>query len=140
MRHLSLLLAACLFSGCYAAPGTPRTDLGTQTTEHTGHYDVVGREVENGRYVLRVEAVHPERAELIAANLVHMLRPLSPREVVVEIAPAEGRGGEARTITWTRPATSPRLRTPETAPAVPDVHGTSPADRQGARPTQADEP
>jgi hypothetical protein len=85
---------------------------------------VIERQGEDGRYRLKVEAADVENADLIARNLFHQLRPLSPSEIVVEIVPMEGRGGEPRTVTWTRPQGTPIPREPTT------THGTSGADRR----------
>jgi hypothetical protein len=128
MRRLfPLLPAAALLAGCYAAPGTPQTDIGASSTAETGHYRVVERQAQDGRYHLKVQAALPENADLIATKLVHQLRPLSPNEVVVEIGPLEGRTGEARTITWTRPQGTRVPREPGL------THGTAAADRQPDR-------
>jgi hypothetical protein len=123
-RLIPILFLAVPLAACYAAPGTQRSDIGSASTVQTGHYEVVERRVDDGRYHLKVRAAVPENAELIAANIRQQMRSLSAREVIIEVSPLEGREGETRTIAWTRPlGTTTMPRDPGT------TLGTGGADR-----------
>jgi hypothetical protein len=129
MPRLILILALAVPLGaCHAAPGTQQSDIGIASTAQTGHYEVVERRVDDGRYHLKVRAAIPENAELIAANIRQQMRSLSAREVIVEVSPLEGREGETRTIAWTRPQGTTMPRDPGT------THGTGGADRRPMAP------
>ena len=103
MRYVVLSLSL-LAGGCSMAPGMPLTDVTATNTEDTGHYVVVERRGEGGRYTLTVRADQPDRAERIAEKLVYQLLPYSPDEVVIEVR-GSGSDSEAapRRITWQRP-------------------------------------
>jgi hypothetical protein len=108
MRNWVLSLSL-LAGGCSMAPGMPLTDVTATNTEDTGHYVVVERRGEEGRYTLTVRADQPERAERIAEKLVYQLLSYSPDEVVIEVRGADGDGGAApRRITWRSPP-APRV-------------------------------
>jgi hypothetical protein len=73
------------------------------STENTGPYDVESRHVEDGKMLMRVRAVYPERAQAIADNLINQRLPESPRTVVVEVFPADGSDVAAARVVWQRP-------------------------------------
>jgi hypothetical protein len=103
MRNWVLSLSL-LAGGCSMAPGMPLTDVTATNTEDTGHYVVVERHGEGGRYTLTVRADQPGRAERIADKLVYQLLPYSPDEVVIEVHGTNSDSGAApRRITWRRP-------------------------------------
>jgi hypothetical protein len=128
MRYgiLVLLLAT---TACSAAPGAPVTDVTASTTDKTGPYEVVRRTAEGKRYVLQVDAMHPERAQIIADHLVTQLLAHSPDEIVVEVRPHASVTGETTRIRWQRGPDVPAAAVPQ--PGT----GTAAGDRIGNRPT-----
>jgi hypothetical protein len=73
--------------------------------------------------------MRPDRAQVIADQLVTQLLPYSPDEVVVEVRPHALVSGETRRIRWVR-------GTDVSAAAVPQpADGTAVPDRIGNRPT-----
>lgn len=108
------------------APGTPLTDVVATNTENTGPYDVVERRVEDGTRYLRVEADQPQRADLIAQNLIYQVLPYSPKAIVIDVSGREGtpRAGEKHTVKWVRGHHGP-------LPPRPTTPGTAPADHRG---------
>jgi len=127
MRY-ALCLVALLTSACSAAPGAPHTDITATSTDATGPYEVVQRTAQGKRYALRVDAMRPDRAQVIADQLVTQLLPYSPDEVVVEVRPHASVSGETRRIRWVRGADVPAAAAPQPA------DGTAAADRVGNRP------
>lgn len=128
MRYAVLLLSVAT-AACTAAPGAPLTDITAASTAETGPFAVVRRTVAGPRYELQVEALRPERAQLIVDHLVEQLLVYSPREIVVEVRPDESVSGETTRVRWVRPADVPASAVPQ-----PDT-GTAAGDRIGNRPT-----
>jgi hypothetical protein len=128
MRYAICVLFV-ITAACSGAPGAPMTDVTATTTETTGPYEVVQRNVDGKRYAFRVDAMRPERAQTIADQLVTQVLPYSPDEVMVEIRPHASASGETTTIRWVRGRDVP-------AGAVPQPSdGTASGDRIGNRPT-----
>ena len=116
-------------AACSAAPGAPMTDVTATTTETTGPYEVVQRNVDGKRYAFRVDAMRPERAQTIADQLVTQVLPYSPDEVMVEVRPHASASGETTTIRWVRGQDVPAAAVPQPS------DGTASGDRIGNRPT-----
>ena len=105
------------------------TDVTATTTETTGPYEVVQRNVDGKRYAFRVDAMRPERAQTIADQLVTQVLPYSPDEVMVEVRPHASASGETTTIRWARGRDVPAAAVPQPS------DGTASGDRIGNRPT-----
>jgi hypothetical protein len=128
MRYAICVLFV-ITAACSGAPGAPMTDVTATTTETTGPYEVVQRNVDGKRYAFRVDAMRPERAQTIADQLVTQVLPYSPDEVMVEIRPHASASGETTTIRWVRGRDVPAAAVPQPA------DGTASGDRIGNRPT-----
>jgi hypothetical protein len=128
MRYAICVLFV-ITAACSGAPGAPMTDVTATTTETTGPYEVVQRNVDGKRYAFRVDAMRPERAQTIADQLVTQVLPYSPDEVMVEIRPHASASGETTTIRWVRGRDVPAAAVPQPS------DGTASGDRIGNRPT-----
>jgi hypothetical protein len=129
MRYAICVLFV-ITAACSGAPGAPMTDVTATTTETTGPYEVVQRNVDGKRYAFRVDAMRPERAQTIADQLVTQVLPYSPDEVMVEIRPHASASGEITTIRWARGPDVPAAAVPRPS------DGTASGDRIGNRPTR----
>jgi hypothetical protein len=128
MRYAICVLFV-ITAACSGAPGAPMTDVTATTTETTGPYEVVQRNVDGKRYAFRVDAMRPERAQTIADQLVTQVLPYSPDEVMVEVRPHASASGETTTIRWVRGRDVPAAAVPQPS------DGTASGDRIGNRPT-----
>ena len=128
MRYAICVLFV-ITAACSGAPGAPMTDVTATTTETTGPYEVVQRNVDGKRYAFRVDAMRPERARTIADQLVTQVLPYSPDEVMVEVRPHASASGETTTIRWVRGRDVPAAAVPQPS------DGTASGDRIGNRPT-----
>jgi len=128
MRYAICVLFV-ITAACSGAPGAPMTDVTATTTETTGPYEVVQRNVDGKRYAFRVDAMRPERAQTIADQLVTQVLPYSPDEVMVEVRPHASASGETTTIRWVRDRDVPAAAVPQPS------DGTASGDRIGNRPT-----
>jgi hypothetical protein len=128
MRYAICVLFV-ITAACSGAPGAPMTDVTATTTETTGPYEVVQRNVDGKRYAFRVDAIRPERAQTIADQLVTQVLPYSPDEVMVEVRPHASASGETTTIRWVRGRDVPAAAVPQPS------DGTASGDRIGNRPT-----
>jgi len=128
MRYAIVVLSVVTVA-CSAAPGAPLTDVTAVSTEATGPYEVVQRDVEGKRYALQVDAMRPDRAKAIAERLVYQMLVYSPDEIVVEVKPHKSVSGETTRVRWQR-----GQDVSAAAVAQPD-RGTAAGDRIGNRAT-----